>query len=123
MNTNSTKWDPESLEKGPETTMAGNGQEISKEYGMSDWDDSDLLGDSHFFANNVPHSEAGIKVKPEPTDAGDSNNCTGQSEQQREFKSSKGPNYRRGCCLVCPDWWNEWKTMTDTCFLFSPSGK
>jgi mediator of RNA polymerase II transcription subunit 7 len=34
--------------------------------------------------DDLPHSEAGMRVKTEPMDADDSNNCTGQSEQQRE---------------------------------------
>ncbi|XP_012928082.1 mediator of RNA polymerase II transcription subunit 7-like [Heterocephalus glaber] len=34
--------------------------------------------------DDLPHSEAGMKVKTEPMDADDSNNCTGQNEQQRE---------------------------------------
>lgn len=34
--------------------------------------------------DDLPHSEAGIRVKTEPMDADDSNNCTGQNEQERE---------------------------------------
>ncbi|XP_023384397.1 mediator of RNA polymerase II transcription subunit 7 isoform X1 [Pteropus medius] len=34
--------------------------------------------------DDLPHSEAGMRVKSEPMDADDSNNCIGQNEQQRE---------------------------------------
>ncbi|KAF4015289.1 hypothetical protein G4228_006893 [Cervus hanglu yarkandensis] len=38
--------------------------------------------------DDLPHSEAGMRVKTEPMDADDSNNCTGQNEQQRENSDS-----------------------------------
>ncbi|KAB0385244.1 hypothetical protein FD755_000200 [Muntiacus reevesi] len=50
--------------------------------------------------DDLPHSEAGMRVKTEPMDADDSNNCTGQNEQQRENSAKVTPA------------WTPWRDIT-----------
>ncbi|XP_044096931.1 mediator of RNA polymerase II transcription subunit 7-like [Neovison vison] len=51
--------------------------------------------------DDPPHSEAGMRVKTEPVDADDSNNCTGQNEQQRENSGHRRDQVREKDAALC----------------------